>query len=150
MVRAERALPRGPAREGLQRQVAADEEDEENGVDQETKPEGRNRETLFRVDRHPKGQGEEDRDRGDGQGVQPEREREVPVDEGMKGSARPAPRAVEPGRRVEGADRSEARRPRVDENENEEDEKKGPEGEERLFAPPPEPPKNFLPEHATS
>lgn len=102
------------------------------------------------MDRHPKGESEKDRNRGDGQGVQPEREREVPVDEGMKGSARPAPRAVEPGRRVERADRSEAGRPRVDEDEDEQDEKKGPEGEERLFPPPPEPALEFLPEHATS
>ena len=150
MVRAEGALRRRPAREGLQRQVAADEEDEEDGVDQDAKPERRNRETLFRVDRHPKGQGEEDRYRCDGQGVQPDRERQVPVDEGVKSSARSAPRTVEPGRRVERADRGKARRPRVDEDENDKDEKKGAEGEERLLASPPEPPQEFLPDHATS
>lgn len=150
MVRAEGALTRRPAREGLKRQVAADEEGEEDGVDQEPKPEGRNRETFLRVDRHPKGQGEEDRNRGDGQGVQPEREREVSVNEGVKSSARSAPWTVEPGRRVERADRGEARRPRVDEDEYEKDEEKGPEGEERLFPPPPESPQELQPEHATS
>jgi hypothetical protein len=102
------------------------------------------------VNRRLEGQGEEDRNRGDGQGVQPDGAREIPVDEGVQGSSRPAAGAVEPGHRVDGADRGEARGPRVYENENEENEKEGPEGEKRLFAPPPEPLSQFLQGHATS
>ncbi len=139
-----------PAREGRQRQVAADEEDEEHGVDQEAQPRRRDRKTLVGVDRRLESQDKEDRNRGNRENVQPESEREVSVNEGVKGPSRPAAGAVKPGHRIDGADRGEACGSRVYEDENEKNEKEGPEGEKRLFAPPSEPSSEFLPEHATS